>query len=351
MPYRSLPRQSFWKFCREAQNFASDLIYTPKFQITPDNPITTAGSCFAQNIGRYLRGSDANLLDAEPSPKGLSPENQRRFGYGLYSGRYGNIYSAKQLAQLVEEVIALQLRTDIVWQRDGRYFDALRPTVEPSGLSSPAEVLAQRQDHIARLHNLFKSTDVFIFTLGLTECWLSKPANLAFPTCPGVVAAEFNKDVHYFHNARYPEIHEDLLTAFAGLKQLNPKMKLLLTVSPVPLTATATGGHVLSATTYSKSTLRAVAGDLAADSDDIDYFPSYELITGAPFQGRLFKPNLRQVTQAGIDLVMSVFFGAHNELVPAASPVKDLTAPQQQQMDDAPDNEVCEDLLLDAFLP
>lgn len=350
MPYRSLPGHAFWKYCRTSQNFASDHIYTPKFQITPNHPITTAGSCFAQNIGRYLRASDATLLDAEPAPNRLSLQNQHRFGYGLYSGRYGNIYSAKQLAQLVEEVLSQQARSDIIWQRDGRYYDALRPTVEPGGLSSAEEVYAQRQDHIARLYDLFKSTNVFIFTLGLTECWMSHSSGLAFPTCPGVVAGQYNADEYYFYNARYPEIHGDLLRAFSGLKTLNPDMKLLLTVSPVPLTATATNGHVLSATTYSKSTLRAVAGDLATDHKDIDYFPSYELITGAPYQGQFFAPNLRQVTQAGIDLVMSVFFGAHSRLVKTVPQMKDMTSGTQEQGDDPTDNAVCEDLLLDAFL-
>lgn len=350
MPYRSLPERAFWKHCRMSQNFASDQIYTPKFQITPDQPITTAGSCFAQNIGRYLRASDATLLDAEPAPKRLSMQNQHRFGYGLYSGRYGNIYSAKQLAQLVEEVLSQQVRHDIIWQHDGRFYDALRPTVEPGGLSSAEEVYAQRQDHIIRLHELFKSTSIFIFTLGLTECWMSHSSGLAFPTCPGVVAGHYNAAEYYFHNARYPEIHADLLNAFASLKKLNPNMKLLLTISPVPLTATATGNHALSATTYSKSTLRAVAGDLATDHDDIDYFPSYELITGAPFQGQFFAPNLRQVTQAGIDLVMSVFFGAHHTLAQSTPQIKDMPSGVQQQGDNPTDNAVCEDLLLDAFL-
>lgn len=346
MPYRSLPGQAFWKFCRMSQNFASDLIYAPKFSITPPHRITTAGSCFAQNIGRYLRASNANLKDAEPAPMGLSAKNQHRFGYGLYSGRYGNIYSAKQLAQLIAEVISQQVRGDIIWQRGGRYFDALRPTVEPGGLSSPEEVLAQRQDHITRLYRLFKTTDVFIYTLGLTEYWIAQASGLAYPTCPGVVAGEYCAHKHALHNASYLEVQGELVDAFSGLKFLNPKMKLLLTVSPVPLTATACGGHVLSATTYSKSTLRAVAGDLAAKHEDIDYFPSYELITGAPFQGQFFEPNLRQVTQPGIDLVMSVFFGAHKELIHTTPVTNDMTS---TKTDLAEDDTVCEDLLLDAF--
>ncbi len=349
MPYRSLSDQAFWKFCRNSENFASDLIYAPKFPITPNLGITTAGSCFAQNIGRYLRASEADLLDAEPAPEGLSVKNRRRFGYGLYSGRYGNIYSAKQLLQLVDEVISQQARTDIVWEKDGRYYDALRPTIEPNGLASADEVLAQRQDHITRLHQLLTLTDIFIFTLGLTECWIEKPSSLALPTCPGVVAGKYNPDKHYFHNARYPEIHTDLHIAFTHLKRLNPDMKLLLTVSPVPLTATATGGHVLSATTYSKSTLRAVAGDLATDDNSIDYFPSYELITGAPYQGRFYKSNLRQVSQPGIDLVMSAFFEAHTTLQKTPLHKADLKKPREMQSLDTADNEVCEDLLLEAF--
>ena len=348
MPYSSLPGQAFWKFCRLSQDFASTLIYTPKFVITNDHAITTAGSCFAQNIGHYLRASKANLLDLEPAPHGLNLQNQYAFGYGLYSARYGNIYSAKQLAQLVKEVSAKQARQNIVWEHNGGFYDALRPMIEPNGLSCPDEVLAHRQDHITRLHKLFRSTDVFIFTLGLTECWMSKTSKLAFPTCPGVVAGHYNADEYYFHNARYHEIQDDLLNAFSGLKCLNPVMKFLLTVSPVPLTATATGDHVLSATTYSKSTLRAVAGDLATDHRCIDYFPSYELITAGPYQGQFFTPNLRQVTQAGIDLVMSVFFGAHKGLLKTL-PIENGRVIPQRFTDSMPDNEICEDLLLDAF--
>lgn len=349
MPYRSLPGQSFWKFCRNSQNFAADLIYTPKFQITPDLGITTAGSCFAQNIGRYLRASEADLLDAEPAPEGLSEKSQHRFGYGLYSGRYSNIYSAKQLLQLVEEVASKQARTDIVWEKDGCYYDALRPTIEPTGLAGADQVLAQRQDHITRLHQLFTLTDVFIFTLGLTECWVEKTSGLALPTCPGVVAGTYDPDKYEFHNARYLEIHADLQAAFTCLKDLNPDLKLLLTVSPVPLTATASSDHVLSATTYSKSTLRAVAGDLAADDAAIDYFPSYELITGAPFQGRFFKSNLRQVTQSGIDLVMAVFFGAHATLQKSPPFKTGAKKPGKNQPADTAEGDICEDLLLEAF--
>src|SRR5689334_16646909 len=43
-------------------------------------------------------------------------------------------------------------------------------------------------------------------------------------------------------------------------RELNAKVKLILTVSPVPLVATATHEHVLLASTFSKSVLRTACG-------------------------------------------------------------------------------------------
>ncbi|MFM9937658.1 MAG: GSCFA domain-containing protein, partial [Novosphingobium sp.] len=95
---------------------------------------------------------------------------------------------------------------------------------------------------------------------------------------------------------------------WAILKAVNPGARMLLTVSPVPLIATATDQHVLPATIYSKSVLRAVAGDLAADHAEIHYFPSYELIIGHPSRGMFFDPDLREVNDFGVNLVMNQFF-------------------------------------------
>ena len=85
---------------------------------------------------------------------------------------------------------------------------------------------------------------------------------------------------------------------------------MLLTVSPVPLIATASAEHVLVATTYSKSVLRAVAGSLAERLPDCHYFPSFELISSHPSRGMFFNPDLRTVEQRGVAFVMEHFFKA-----------------------------------------
>jgi hypothetical protein len=147
-----------------------------------------------------------------------------------------------------------------------------------------------------------------VFTLGLTECWESQVDGTVYPTAPGTLAGSFDPAAHAFRNLRHGEVLADMAAFWALVKEVNPDARLLLTVSPVPLMATAGGGHVLPATVYSKSVLRAVAGDLAADHPDIAYFPSYEIITGHPSRGMFFNPDLRTVNAMGVDLVMRQFF-------------------------------------------
>ncbi len=107
---------------------------------------------------------------------------------------------------------------------------------------------------------------------------------------------------------------------------------------------------MLVATTQSKATLRAIAGDFAATHEDISYFPSYELISTHPIRGQFFNPDLRNVNDAGVDYVMSHFFG--NAAAPVSSTVAAATpaAPASQENDEEDDLElICEEGLLDQF--
>lgn len=84
---------------------------------------------------------------------------------------------------------------------------------------------------------------------------------------------------------------------------------MILTVSPVPLVATAEGGHVLSATTYSKSVLRAAAEQGVRGAERENYFPAYEIITRPQAPKGYVEDDRSAVSPSGIDAVMSTFFG------------------------------------------
>lgn len=307
-PYSTLPEAAFWRPAVSNRHMFDLENVSTHEPLDPSTRVATAGSCFAQHIGRHLRRRNANYLDLEPAPDFLSPEQARRHGYGILSCRYGNIYTARQLLQLAQECLGLRTPSERAWAKDGRFYDALRPSVDPVGHASAGDVLAMRGQHLLKVRELLGQTDLFIFTLGLTEAWVSREDGTVYPTAPGTIAGTFDAGKYVFHNFRYNEVLADMLGFWALLREQSPAARLLLTVSPVPLTATASGEHVLVATTQSKATLRAVAGDLAAHEKGISYFPSYELISSHPARGMFFNPDLRTVNEIGVNYVMSHFF-------------------------------------------
>ena len=346
-PYQSLPPRAFWRSgVTDADRLGFPDLYHPAVQIGPDTRVATAGSCFAQHIARALRGAGCLVLDAEPPPRAMPETVARDFGYGLFSGRYGNIYTARQLRQLLDEVIAGDPDPSCVWTGpNGGFVDAFRPTVEPEGLESAAEVLLHRAYHVERTSRMLQQADVLIFTLGLTEAWEDTQTGRVYPVCPGVAGGSFDPARHRFVNFRTSQVLDDIRQIYASLQRFRAGMQMLLTVSPVPLTATASGQHVLTATSGSKATLRAAASEFVADTPGTDYFPSYELVTNPAAGGPWFAPNLRSVTDEGVARVMQVFLSSHGLAPVAAAPAP--AAPDED--DDDADDLVCDDLLLDAF--
>ena len=248
-------------------------------------------------------------MDMEPAPPVFaSTADARRWGYGVFSCRYGNIYTTRQLVQLFDEAHGNRTPVERVWEKDGRFFDALRPGIDPVGQDSPETILALRALHLEAVRNMFAELDVFVFTLGLTEGYELVQDGSIFPMAPGTVAGTYDPSKHVFRNLRHAEIRSDIENFWERLLKVNPGARMLLTVSPVPLAATASDNHVLVATTYSKSVLRSVAGELAEDFENVFYFPSYEIINTHPARGMFYEPDLRNVNLFGVNYVMTHFF-------------------------------------------
>ncbi|WP_419900294.1 GSCFA domain-containing protein [Roseomonas sp. USHLN139] len=275
-----------------------------QFTIGPTDAVATAGSCFAQHIARYLDRSGFSYLSVEKGKSGLADLH----GYDLFSARYGNIYTCKQLLQTFERAYGLFNPVDDVWQRqDGRYIDAFRPRAAEDGFDDPAAVRQQREPHLAAVRKVFEECEVFVFTLGLTEAWVSKLDGAVYPLAPGVVGAGREDADYAFVNFKASQVSADLSSFIERLRHVNPTSKVVLTVSPVGLVATYSGQHVLAANTYSKSVLRVAAEEVANTHTDVTYFPSFEIITGPQARGGYYAEDLRSVTPEGVEAVMSVF--------------------------------------------
>lgn len=308
-PYESLPNKAFWKLAAANLNmFDISEIWDPKFNIEKNQNIVTFGSCFAQHIGNSLKQRGFKWLSTETPPDGLSEENARNFNYNIFSARTGNIYTTTLLQQWTEWALGKNPIPHEVWESNGRYYDPFRPRIEPNGFASPYEVRLSLKQAAISFKESIKNADFFIFTLGLTERWINIELNYEYPICPGVVAGKFNPDKHKFENQQFHQVILALDESIQLMREVSPKLKFILTVSPVPLTATNSNQHILVATMSSKSTLRAVTSQLFISSKYIDYFPSYEIINSPFFKGVFFEPNQRNVSTYGVNFVMENFF-------------------------------------------
>ena len=353
-PYRHLPPSAFWRSGvaeRKLGQFAD--LYTPKFPLRRGMKIATAGSCFAQHVGRALRQAGCNVIDAERAPALVPEQVRHRYGFGLYSARFGNIYTMRQLLQLWREAIGRITPAVPVWQRDGRHFDAQRPGLEPNGFDTAADVLAHRALHLAAVRRVFSAAEVIVFTFGLTETWLHTATGTVYPTCPGTIAGDYDPAIFSFHNCEYGEICRHFSRFRDMMMALNPKVRFIITVSPVPLTATASGQHVEVATAYSKAVLRAACGRLSAEYDNVDYFPSYEIITSQRNAARYYNEGLREVTAEGVAAAMGTFLAAHRLQDQPPQTVEDgaTSSPTEAQQfaGNPAASLVCEEALLEAF--
>jgi len=350
-PYEALPNTAFWRTgVAEVSMFSISGLWKPKHKLRKRQKIVTAGSCFAQHIGKALAKNGYAWFNAEPAPDKIDDEIAKKFNYGIFSFRTGNIYTASALKQWVYWALGKEEAPKEAWEKNGRFFDPFRPAIEPGGFASAEEMLQSREATLEAIRIAITESSKFVFTLGLTEGWINASEGYTYAMCPGTIAGEFNPDEHKFKNFTFSETRTDLVAAIRAIREANPKIQFLLTVSPVPLTATASGDHVLTATTYSKSVLRGVAGEVKDRFAFVDYFPSYEIITAPAFRGSFYEPNMRSVHPDGVAFVMRSFFeclGESDETPkPKRTSAKREAAPKS---DEAADELVCEEMMLDSF--
>tara|TARA_R110002167_G_scaffold5074_5_gene23813 strand:+ start:113 stop:1504 length:1392 start_codon:yes stop_codon:yes gene_type:complete len=307
-PYSGLSASSFWK--KSIANIPSvnvePLIKTAPI-IFKNSLVATAGSCFAQHIAKTLQREGLNYYIAENQPINLSKEKATLLNYGVFSCRYGNIYTPRQLLQLIKRAYCDFEPEEISWTaKSGKLIDPYRPNIGEE-FDCIEDLIESQLLHLKHVREMFENLDVFVFTLGLTECWLNIKDGSVYPVAPGVVSHHSDHSNYQFHNFSHREVMEDMSDFLQLLHKVNRKAKVLLTVSPVPLIATYENEHVLSATTYSKSVLLSVANGLAQSYEHVTYFPSYEIITGSFNRGSYFEDNLRTVRPEGVAHVMRVF--------------------------------------------
>ena len=75
---------------------------------------------------------------------------------------------------------------------------------------------------------------------------------------------------------------DNLRRFYETARAVNPQLRLIVTLSPVPLLATFADRHAVVSDAVSKATLRVALDVFCREHREVIYFPSYEIATRMP---------------------------------------------------------------------
>ncbi len=292
------------RWARRPEAF-SELIYPasyePKVSISPEDRVFCLGSCFARNVEEHLIYRDVAVL----SKQLCNPRSE-------WAARPNGIVNKFTTQSMLNEVRWLEggapdAAALMVEDRSGWIDLQLSSGCVPLRLERTIERREYlTQDYFSRI----QQADLVILTLGLNEVWFDRTTDTHLNVAPSVHVVAANPGRFELCITTADENLAALTELRHRLLRLRPGLKFVVSVSPVPLDISFTGEDPVVANSRSKSVLRAAADTFAASYDDVDYFPSYEMITMAP-RALAFAPDCRHVADRAVSAVIDRFLQAH----------------------------------------
>jgi tetratricopeptide (TPR) repeat protein len=245
--------------------------FYPSFTLETGEKIFTIGSCFARHVEGELmrRGFQIPVRDLMKDPLFADLETSVLNNYGTPS-----IYN--ELAWAFDPAAPFVAKDHLLEVKPGKYIDLhLPPTIAPA----PWDLVLARRTAIHRLMRLSADCRVAIITLGLAEVWFDTHTGYYLNDVMRPSVLRLYPGRFELHVLSFEEAFGYLERAILLLREKRRRdLRVVLSVSPVPLMATHRPMDVIVANTYSKSMLRTVAETICSKYDWIDYYPSYESV-------------------------------------------------------------------------
>ena len=157
----------------------------------------------------------------------------------------------------------------------------------------------------------FRQADVCVITLGMTEVFKKKDNGLVCNQVPVYGGGSGLRET-FFHASDYQENLENMRVSLRLLKEMNPKVQVILTVSPVPLHRSFNSDDIFVNNYESKCTMRAVTAKICREFDWVHYFPAFEIVWGMGATAYQAKDRLH-VKEEVVDRIIAAFMDTHFE--------------------------------------
>jgi hypothetical protein len=256
-------------------NFRTEINVKPAVEkIDLTKSILTIGSCFADAIGSRMA---THKFKCQVNPFGT-----------LFNP--ASIHKALRYALGSEE-----LNSQGLLSREGTsfHFDFHSELFGPSH----DDLLGQLKARTQMTGEFLKHTDFIMLTYGTSWVYRRQATNEIVANCHKVNASEFKKSLLPVNEivASFEQVRTNLLS-------VNPKLKFILTVSPVR--------HVkdtLSLNSVSKSALRVACHEISEQFSDAEYFPAYEMMMDDLRDYRFYKKDMLHPNEQAEDYIWGKF--------------------------------------------
>ncbi|MGM9487677.1 GSCFA domain-containing protein [Ideonella sp. YS5] len=282
----------------------------PKFRVGRDQAVFAFGSCFAREVEDALVDLGLEVPSRCDGLFSRAPlVHDEAFNPGARPRAYLNRYNSMSMLDEFRHLLGLapELERGLLTYGLDRGSAADLHYTQSLRQANLETTMARRQAVREHLGPLLRRCKLFVLTLGMAECWFDEKAGRYLNNTPGArVLAAFGEQlaVHLTrfeqHRAALESLHQ-LLRSVHG-----DDFRVVITVSPVPLERSFLAQDVVTTNSYSKAMLRTAAQEFAAGHDNVDYFPSYELVTFADPR-RAWAWDGRHVSAELVSHVMTLF--------------------------------------------
>lgn len=261
--------------------FRTELLISPfSFTIDHSKSVVLLGSCFSENIGQRLKS----------------------FHFNTKVNPHGTVFNPHSLAQILEIALEKQAITpEFICSVNGLY----KSYLHHSSLFAHSKKDLQSAIALknAELLAAIRQCQIVFITLGTAWVYALINGKGLVNNCQKQAQILFNKRL-----LSLTEIKDSIEKTIAQLKQLNPYIQLVFTLSPVR--------HIkdgFAENNLSKALLLAGIHSVFEKWTNCHYFPSYELVIDDLRDYRFYEKDLIHPNEIAIDYVWqkfeSAFFG------------------------------------------
>lgn len=249
------------------------------------------GSCFTEHIGKRL--GDLKF-DCSSNP-------------------FGMVFNPESMQQALTRLLENKpFGEDELMEQQGSWLSL--DTHTSFTKSSKEELLAQLNAVVAQWHTKLKTADWLMLTFGSAFYYEHQEQKRIVANCHKLPAKQFSKKM-----ADPTAIIDSYTALLQKLRELNPGLKVMITVSPVKHLRDGVVENSLS-----KAVLSVAAHGIVKANDLCFYFPAYELVNDDLRDYRFYEADMAHPNQQAIDYVWQKFSGSFFD--PASRPLLDRLA-------------------------